>query len=151
MANEKIFKLLINNKNYDWQQATITGAAIRQLGGIPEETYLFLKVNGQGDDELISQDAIVDLSRPGIEHFYSVAKAIVLIVNGREKQWAQNTISFEQLVILAFGSITNNPNTVFTVTYSKGPEDNKAGTMVQGDTVMVKNKMVFNVTATDKS
>lgn len=78
-------------------------------------------------------------------------KEYKLIVNGREKPWHEDSITFEQLVVLAFGSYDDNPNKVYTVTYDKGPHENPEGTMVKGDSVNVKNKMVFNVTATDKS
>ena len=75
----------------------------------------------------------------------------VLIVNGREKPWMEKTITFEQVVVLAFGSYDPNPNKVYTVTYDKGPHENPEGTIVKGDTVFTKNKMIFNVTCTDKS
>jgi hypothetical protein len=74
-----------------------------------------------------------------------------LIVNGREKLWNNRQISFEEVVILAFGAFDNNPNKVYTVTYDRGPHQNPEGAMVFGDTVYIKNKMIFNVTATDKS
>jgi hypothetical protein len=75
----------------------------------------------------------------------------VLIVNGREKSWKERTISFEQVVTLTFGSYDPNPAKVYTVTYDRGPHENPEGTMVKGDKVFTKNKMIFNVTATDKS
>lgn len=78
-------------------------------------------------------------------------RKLVLIVNGREKLWDKKQISFEEVVILAFGAYDNNPNKVYTVTYDRGPHQNPEGAMVLGDTVHVKNKMIFNVTATDKS
>lgn len=78
-------------------------------------------------------------------------RKIVIIVNGREKPWTEKQISFEQVVMLAFGSYEESQNRVFTVTYKGGAEQNPQGTMVKGDRVFVKNKMIFNVTATDKS
>ena len=75
----------------------------------------------------------------------------ILIVNGREKIWNEKKISFEEVVILAYGSFDNNPNKVFTVTYDRGPHQNPEGAMVFGDVVFIKNKMIFNVTSTDKS
>ena len=76
---------------------------------------------------------------------------VALIVNGEEKEWNSKEISFEQVVVLAFDSISNNPNICYTVTYKRGPGQNREGSMVKGDVVRVKNKMVFNVTSTDKS
>ncbi len=74
-----------------------------------------------------------------------------LIVNGREKEWNDKTISFEQVVELAFGTIQNNGRTAYTVTYTRGNNDKPQGSMVAGDVVKVKHNMIFNVTATDKS
>jgi hypothetical protein len=75
----------------------------------------------------------------------------IIIVNGREKEWNDKTISFEQVVVLAFDTIQNNGRTVYTVTYTRGNNDKPQGSMVVGDVVKVKHKMIFNVTATDKS
>lgn len=76
---------------------------------------------------------------------------VQLIVNGRPKPWTEKTITFEQVVVLAFGTYDPNPNKVYTVTYDKGPRENPEGSMVKGSKVYVKDKMIFNVTATDKS
>jgi len=159
MANEMesqkapgaILKLVIDQKEYEWAEQYITGEQLRRLGDIPAESDLFLKVSPPWTDELVPADTRVDLARPGIEQFYSREKPIALIVNGREKPWSGKEISFEQLIVLAFGPVANNPNTVFTVTYKNGPEKNREGSITKGDKVAVKNKMVFNVTATDKS
>ncbi len=78
-------------------------------------------------------------------------KDLILIVNGREKEWNEETISFEQVVILAFGTYQQNGRTAYTVTYTRGNNDKPQGSMVAGDVVKVKHKMIFNVTATDKS
>jgi len=78
-------------------------------------------------------------------------KFVTIIVNGREKQVDKGELSYEEVVNLAYD---NNPprgeNIVITVTYSKG-EDGKQGTLLPGATVKVKARMIFNVTATDKS
>lgn len=76
---------------------------------------------------------------------------IEIIVNGRPKPWPKKLISFEEVVVLAFGSYNNNPNVCYTVTYSKGHHSKPEGSMVKGQEVKVKRKMIFNVTATDKS
>lgn len=77
-------------------------------------------------------------------------KEFTIIVNAREKTFTGREISFDQVVELAFGSVSPNPNIVYTVTYKRG-EGNKEGIMEKGDTVKVKDRMIFNVTQTDKS
>ena len=71
-----------------------------------------------------------------------------IIVNGRPRKWDETTISYEQVVELAFPSQPPDPNRIYTVTYKKG---NEQGTLVAGQSVTVRPGMIFNVTATDKS
>jgi Multiubiquitin len=78
-------------------------------------------------------------------------KEYKIIVNAREKTWMERKISFDEVVILAFGEISPNPNVVYTVTYKKGNGNKPEGTMDKGEEVKVKNGMIFNVTQTDKS
>jgi hypothetical protein len=77
-------------------------------------------------------------------------KEFVIIVNGREKSYTGKEITFKQVVELAFGTYDENPDIVYTVSYSKG-EDKKEGTMTIGSIVKVKNGMIFNVTRTNRS
>jgi hypothetical protein len=146
-------KYTIDGKEFKSDKQYIKGLQIRKVGEIPDHDLIFLSIKGPWEDELIGNDDIVDLARPGIEHFYSKPEIthFVIIVNGREKQWNQKSISFNQTVELAFGNYQDNPATVYTVTYAKGPQQNPEGSMVKGDKVLVTNKMVFNVTATNKS
>ena len=79
-------------------------------------------------------------------------KDIEIIVNGRKKTVSGKEISFVEVVELAFENPPYGNNTIFTVTFRKGHNGNKPeGNMVEGDTVKLKNGMIFNVTATDKS
>lgn len=78
-------------------------------------------------------------------------KETTIIVNGREKTWNEKEISFAQVVTLAFGTYVENGSTEYTVTYKRGHGSKPEGSMVKGDRVKVKDKMIFNVTATDKS
>jgi hypothetical protein len=80
------------------------------------------------------------------------SKEITIIVNGRDKIVEKGRITYEEVVILAFGSYDPNPNIEYTVTYSKGDNPHKPkGILEKGETVMVKKGMIFNVTRTDKS
>ena len=50
-----------------------------------------------------------------------------------------------------FGAYDPNPNKIYTVTYSGGLPPKPEGSMIKGQTIQVKNKMNFDVSATDKS
>lgn len=74
-----------------------------------------------------------------------------IIVNTREKEWDKETISYREVVILAFGSYSEDPLVRYTVNYSKGPKENREGSLTQGQSVLVKNEMIFDVTESNKS
>jgi Multiubiquitin len=78
-------------------------------------------------------------------------KEFTIIVNGRQKVVTQKELSFAEIVALAFDNPPTGPNIVFTVTYRRGEGNKPEGTLIEGETVKVKEGMIFNVTATDKS
>ena len=75
---------------------------------------------------------------------------VTIIVNGRERIVKKEEISFVEVVALAFDA-PQGDNTMYTITYRKGHGNKPEGSMVEGDTVKVKEGMIFNVTATNKS
>jgi multiubiquitin len=78
-------------------------------------------------------------------------KRFRIIVNARSKEVTGDDQSFEQIVALAFSPVPVGPNIVFTVTFRKGPRENPEGTLTPGESVEIKDGMIFDVTATDKS
>ncbi|MFT7036839.1 MAG: hypothetical protein ACJA2S_005379 [Cyclobacteriaceae bacterium] len=130
-----------------------------------DEPYFVLKAgNGEiiGRSEMYSSEKAME---NGLDSVFENGETLVvddktsgkkifvcdIIVNGREKEWNEKKISFEDLVVLAFGTYENAPNKCYTVTFSKGCRDKPSGSLVKGESVNVKPKMIFNVTATDKS
>lgn len=76
---------------------------------------------------------------------------ISVIVNGRPREVDHNVLTFSEIVQLAFDPVPSGPNVVLTVSF-RNAADEKKGTLVEGQTVTVKEHgTIFNVTATDKS
>jgi hypothetical protein len=146
-------KFTINGKPFEWDRQYIMGQQIRKLGEIAEEDEIFLQLKEPYKDESIADQTKVDLARPGVEHFYSkeVSIEIVIIVNGTPKEWQKKQITFVEVIMLAYGTYIDKPTMIYTVAYEDGPKQNPEGSMVKGQTVFVKNKMIFHATATDKS
>ena len=149
---KKKLHFTINKQPFVWYTQYIKGSKIRELGKIAQEDEIYLDIEEDWVDDQILDDEIVDLARPGKENFFSKKAGIeiVLIVNGRDKQWNKKTISFDEVIILKDGN-NGNGNKAYTVTYSDGPKENQSGEMAKGEVVFVKNKMKFYATATDKS
>lgn len=148
---KRVLELTINGKKYEWNQQYITGAEIRRLGNIPQDDEIFLAVKKPWQDEPVSDVMQVNLARPEIEHFYSKAKEVIIMVNGTPHKWTKAKISFKEVIVLAFGQYIDKPTMVYTVAYEDGPKQNTEGSMFAGQEVIVKHKMIFNATATDKS
>lgn len=130
-----------------------TGHALYRLGHLPPDHLLYREVHGDHEDQLIPDDNKEMLLQQD-EHFYGTEgheKGYTVIVNGRPKKVHQSKLTFMQVVALAFDPIPDGPNWVFTITYRHGPASNPQGTLIDGQSVRIKNGMVFNVTATDKS
>ena len=150
---KKKLKYSIDGKNFETDKQYIKGSQIRKQGNIPEDYEIYLDNKEPWDDDLIKDDEIVDLARPGKEKFYSKEKpfSVQLIVNLVSKSWTEKQISFEEVVRLAYGSYDSSEGKGYTVTYDRGPHQNPEGSMVKGQSVFVKDKMIFNVKQTDKS
>ena len=94
----------------------------------------------------------MSIESPQAEHHEHHEHAITIIVNAQRKTVHDRAISFEQVVSLAYdGHPPTGDNWEFTVTYRHGPAENRQGSLVAGGTVEIKDEMIFNVTATDKS
>jgi hypothetical protein len=78
-------------------------------------------------------------------------KEFTIIVNATPKVVEGRDLSFIEVVHLEFPNATVQGNIIYTVTYKKGPDSHKEGSMDIGDIVKLKKGMVFNVSATDKS
>lgn len=78
-------------------------------------------------------------------------KEHTIVVNAREHKFIGDEISFEQVVEIAFGSVSSDPNVAYTVTYKRGHGNKPDGSMVKGDIIKVKEGMIFNATMTNKS
>ncbi len=78
-------------------------------------------------------------------------KEYTIIVNGREKVVTTKELTFDEVVALAFDNPPSGPYICFTITYRRGHGNKPEGTLTEGEAVKVKDGMIFNVTATDKS
>lgn len=144
-------KFTINEEPFISYEQYISAEQIRVLGNIPAGDDLFLKIPQPYENELIVDGRKVDLALPGKEHFISKPFSVVILVNTRRKPWEKKTITFEEVVILAFGSYDPNPQKIYTVNYSGGVEPKPEGSMVKAAVVNVKDKMNFDVSATNQS
>lgn len=78
-------------------------------------------------------------------------KTVTIIVNGRERTVAKADLTFDEVVALAFNPVPTGENVDITVTYRRGHGNKPEGQLKPGESVRVKDGMIFDVTATDRS
>lgn len=141
-------RIHIDREAYE-AETPIAAAALYELADISDGFALFREVAGDAEDEFIPRDAnLVSLTED--EHFYG-QKDYRIIVNAREELVEQHRLSYEQVVRLGFNPVPTGPDIIFTVTYRKGPHSNPKGTLSEGESVTIKNGMIFVVTQTNRS
>ena len=129
----------------------------RRLYDTGDSCYITLeelatKVRG-GTDVLIGPAMLVDLNGPGVERFYNAlrrATGIEIIVNTRPRTVAGPTVTFEEIVELAFPG-PHEANVVFSMTFRKAASTPHAGELGAHGSVTIKLGTVFNVTRTVQS
>lgn len=145
-------RIHIDQKPYESPSPT-TGEALYKLGDVEPGFELFREVGGDKEDcEMPDGHELIHLRED--EHFHSSparTKEFTIILNGRKKVVHRKTLTFNEIVALAFDPIPVGPNIMFTITYRHGPHANPEGTLIEGGSVEIKDGMIFNVTATDKS
>lgn len=147
---DRDFKLTLNKEELRWGKPAISGAVLYGLAKPGEGEAVFLEIAG-GDHRLIEPGDLVDLTQPGIEHFITAKKGYEIIVNSRQRTVPTRTVTFEEIVQLAFPG-QHAPNVIFSMTFRHAASTPHAGELGAGGTVDVKKKgTVFNVTRTVQS
>lgn len=150
----KKLKIKVNDKQYEVEECFMTPIEIMEVAGINSDRY-YLKEIRKGSIEVTFRDDVehkIAISKTSCFISCEIEEIIeCVIVNSKPKEWGRDTISFEDVVILAYGKISTDPNVIYTVNYINGVPSKPEGSMIKGDVISVKNKMIFNVTETNKS
>ena len=78
-------------------------------------------------------------------------KVYKIFVNTREKEVRVNTLTFEEVVRLAFGSVPSGDGVLITVLFHHADQHPSEGTLLPGQIVKIKNNTSFDVTQTNRS
>lgn len=149
---DREFKFEVESNELRWGKPLISGQILAALAEPGPDQAVFLEVRG-GTDQLIEPDMLVDLNQPGIERFFVAPRPqveIEIIVNTRPRLVFGPTVSFEQIVELAFPG-PHEPNVVFSMTFRKAASTPHAGELGANGIVTIKKGTIFNVTRTVQS
>lgn len=148
--SDRTYNFVGDERGYEWGAASISETDLRDVMGTQPNEVLILERENEPDRE-IEPGSRVDLNAGGTERIRSERRRYRIIVNAREETVNDDTVSYAQLVALAFQPVPTGPDVLFTITYSKGPKENPKGTLPEGGSVTIKNRMIFVVTQTNRS
>ena len=131
----------------------VTADRLYTIGKVREGYDLYREVFGDEEDQLIRRGEERIHLHPN-EHFYSTEhheKGHKIVVNTVEFIEPHRRLSFEQIVKIAFPTLPAGDTMAFAVTYEDGPRHKPEGTLVAGQSVKIRNGMIFDVTANNRS
>lgn len=76
---------------------------------------------------------------------------VTIVVDGTPHEVNKGTITYVEVVTLAYADYPQHREITYSVTYRKGPTPNPEGILSAGGHVVVKEGMVFNVSRTGQS
>ncbi len=147
------FSIKVDSKEYTVNECFLSPNEIMEIAGIDSSRFFLNEVRENGNEITYKEDAEHKISLSKSLCFISCERDPIecVIVNAKQQEWTKRTISFEDVIIMHYGQISNNPNVIYTVTYKRGVPTKPEGSLVKGETISVNNKMIFNVTQTNKS
>jgi len=145
--SDRIFIFRLDERGWEWGAPAILAADIHRYAGLDEDIELILDSAG---DAVIPADGEVRLDGAGVERIRSrEAKIVTIKVNGRPRIVEKRRHTYREIAAIAYPK-PNFEKFNYTITYLHGVHGAE-GDLVEGETIEVKNGMVFNVRRSDKS
>jgi len=126
------------------------------LEAISPDGHEELEIYIEGSEKPLPRESRVH--EHGIKHHHKLhcrpkehAHHLIIIVEGSAYEWSKRGISYAEVVTLFDPEFPKHPEITYSVRYKDGPHRNHEGILPPGDSVEVKNKMVFNVSRTGQS
>ncbi|MCK1463083.1 multiubiquitin domain-containing protein [Bradyrhizobium sp. 2] len=77
--------------------------------------------------------------------------SVTIIVEGTAHEWTKKEITYDQVVTLEVPDYAQHPEITYSVTFKKGQGNKPEGDLAKGESVKVKDGMIFNVSETGQS
>jgi hypothetical protein len=148
---DRAFRFELDDQRLDWGAPQVSGLTLKKLARVDPDTHSVWMDVPQGNDQQIADGAFARLTGNKTERFYTSRNKVTLIVNLDAKQWNERRISYAQVTLLAFPDPPPGIIITYTVEYEGGPASNPHGSITEGESVKVKDGMIFSVTETGRS
>jgi Multiubiquitin len=97
---------------------------------------------------MVNASAVADAPK---ERRVKQMKTVTIVIDGTPHEVAKDTMTYAEIVTLAYPDYPSNPQITYSVTYKRGHGNKPEGTLSLGGSVNVKDGMIFNVSRTGQS
>ncbi|SFV29445.1 multiubiquitin domain-containing protein [Hyphomicrobium facile] len=149
--SDRLYRFTLDTRQLGWGEPSISGSILEKLLGPADIGKDIVQRRHDGTETVIEKGSIVRLDEQGTEHLVTRARTFVIVVNTRRKTTSKESLTFEELILLAFEKPPTGEGVQFTIQFTRGPEANASGTLLEGQSVKIKNGMEFDVTPTNRS
>ena len=120
-----------------------------EINGLNKELEQDIKARDLAEKIVEQENADIHRIEEKIESLKNLD--IELFVNAELKNWHNATISYHDVVVLAYGKYEDIENITYAVDYSHGPSNNQEGILDKNQSVNITNKMRFRVKKANRS
>jgi len=78
-------------------------------------------------------------------------KTVTIIVEGTAHEWPKESITYDEVVTLEVPDYASHPEITYSVKYKNGHGNKPEGILAKGESVKVKDGMIFSVSETNQS
>ena len=146
--------IIVNGEKKPVEKPELSGIEILKLAGYDEPPADIITIQYRDGPDSNPAGSLKPEESVKIKGgmIFDVISDITIIVNLHNKSFSQKSISRDQLVNLA---AEDDPDLkkggTITISYRNGPRINPQGVFEEDETLEVKDGMVFNVSATNRS
>ncbi len=146
-------RFFVDGLSMVWPLDTLKGRYIKQLVGKDGADVELLLEREDRPDKVIGDDDDVRLAGGGVEKFKTrpAKNTVTIIVEGTPHEWSKPRISHDEVVTLEVPNHAQHPEITYSVKYTNGPNNRPEGTLAKGESVKVRDGMIFNVSETGQS
>ena len=149
--SDRLFSFTLVERGWEWGAETILESELRQYGEIGDDQDIVLDT---AHDQVIERGATIPLAGKGAEQFITrptPPREVTIRVNGRKRTVPTGLIGYDTVVALAFPDAVPNPEVIYTVGFRHGGSAHPEGSLVAGQSVEVREGMIFVATPTNRS
>lgn len=147
------YTFIVDGLSMVWPKKAISGKAVKTLVNKNEDDIEVLLEREDEPDKVIGDDDDIRLAADGVEKLKTrhAKTTVTIIVEGTPHGWDKKKISYAEVVTLEVPDYAHHPDITYSVNFTNGPHNRPEGDLAKGESVKVKDGMIFSVSETGQS